>query len=228
MGCYNSITLSYLRSEIMRPITQTLTLSAAVANAVCASQTPLAAGTLTINGANAVSGVYTAPTNPRYLSIKTLANESTKTFTVTGTDRHGNPMTYSTVGAGSATTTVYPVSFNTITSVAVSAATAAAIEVGFAAQGSTGWIPLDRYASSDLGIGIELSSGANLTFTMQSTFADIQAVGFQEWNAAPTSSSVVTGTASAAHTIEYIARAIRFLVNPWTSGTATFTVIQKP
>lgn len=207
---------------------QSITLSAAVGNAVCASQTPAGAGALTINGANASGGVYTAPNStPRYLSITTGANESTKTFTVTGTDRHGNTMVYSTAGAGSATTTVYPVSFNTITSVSVSAATAAAVTVGFAAQGTTAWIPLEQECSATIGIGITLSASANLTFTMQSTYTDVQATGFSEGDAITMNSTVVTGTSAASHTITHIARAIRFLINPWTSGTATFTVIQK-
>jgi hypothetical protein len=212
---------------MQRVTTQSITISAAVGNAVCASQTPADAGYLTIDGANASGGVYTAPTNPRRLSITTAANESAKTFTITGTDRNGNPMVYTTAGASSATTTVYTVDFQTITSVYVSAATAGAITIGFAAQGATGWIPLDRHSSPVIGIGIELSTGANLTFTMQSTYDDVQVKGFQEWDAYAIASAVVTGTASAAHTITHIARAIRFVVNPWSLGTATFTVIEK-
>ena len=212
---------------MQRVTTQTLTISAADDDSVCESQTPSGAGYLTINGANTSGGVYTAPTNPRYLNIKTAAAENTKTFTITGTDRNGNPLVYSTAGAGSATTTVYTVCFQTITSVTVSDATTGAITMGFAAQGSTGWIPLDRHSSPTIGIGVELSTSANLTFTMQSTYDDVQAVGFQEWDAYPIASAVVTGTASAAHTIVHVARAIRFVVNPWVIGTATFTVIEK-
>jgi len=212
---------------MQRVTTQSLTISAAVANAVCLSQTPSGAGAMLVNGANTSGGVYTAPTNPRYLNIVTAADEHLKTFTITGTDRNGQPMVYSTVGASSATTTVYPVSFQTITSVTVDAATTGAITMGFAAQGSTGWIPLDQHSSPTIGIGIELSTSANLTFTMQSTYDDVQAKGFQEWDAYAIASAVVTGTASAAHTITHVARAIRFLVNPWSGGTATFTVIEK-
>lgn len=79
---------------MQRVTTQTLTISAAVDNAVCTSQTPAGAGFLDIDGANTSGGVYTAPTNPRHLTIKTAAAENTKTFTITGTDRHGNPMVY--------------------------------------------------------------------------------------------------------------------------------------
>jgi hypothetical protein len=211
----------------MRPITKSLTLSAAVGNAVCASQTPLAAGELTINGANAAGGIYTAPLDtPRHLSIVTLGNEAGKTFTIVGTDRNDAAMTFSTAGAGSATTTVYPVAFNTITSVSVSGATAAAITVGFAAASHTGWMPLDRYGSETLGIHVALSTGAALTFTMQSTIDDVQS-GLAENRMAFVDSAVVTGTASAIHTIDHAVTAIRFLVNGYTTGTATFTVLQK-
>jgi hypothetical protein len=55
----------------------------------------------------------------------------------------------------------------------------------------------------------------------------VQVKGFQEWDAYAIASAVVTGTASAAHTITHVARAIRFVVNPWSLGTATFTVIEK-
>jgi hypothetical protein len=212
-----------------RLITQSITLSAAVGNAVCASQTPSGAGALTINGASATGGVYTAPSNtPRHLSITTAADESAKTFTITGTDRNGAAMTFATAGAASATTTVYPVAFNTITSVTVSAATAGAITVGYAAAAHTGWIPLDRYASEVVGIQAKLTTGASLTFTLQSTMDDVQADGFYEQFALATNSSTVTGTASAIYTIDTAATAIRFLVNSWSMGGVTFTVSQRP
>jgi len=212
----------------MRPITQTLTLSAAVGNAVCASQTPSGAGALIINGANATGGVYTAQNGtPRHLTITTNANESTKTFTITGTDRHGAAMSFVTVGASSATTTTYPVAFNTITSVTVSAATAGAITIGFAAASHTGWIPLDRYAGEDVGIQIELSAGAGLTFTLQKTLDDLQAHEFVESDAVAFNDTTVTGTASAMHMIDLAATGVRFLVTGWTAGSATFTVYQK-
>ncbi len=212
-----------------RPITQTITLSAAVGNAVCASQTPLAAGSLAINGANSAAGVYTAPLNtPRHLIITTAANESTKTFTITGTDRNGSEMTYSTSGAASATTTVYPVNFKTITGVSVSAATAGAITVGFAAAANTGWIPVDRYSEDEFGVGVVLSSDAALTWTLQTTMDDLQAAGMKESAINYLSSGTIGGMASAQHTVSQVVTGIRFLVNAWTGGTATFTVLQKP
>jgi hypothetical protein len=212
----------------MRPITQSLTFRAAVGNAVCASQTPSGAGALTINGANATAGVYTAPDNtPRHLTITTNGNESTKTFTVTGTDRHGAAMSFSTLGASSATTTTYPIAFNTITSVTVSAATAAAVTIGFAAASHTGWIPLDRYTGEDVGIQVHLSTGAGLTFTLQKTMSDLQSAGFAESDAVVTNDATVTGTASAMHMIDLTATGVRFLVTSFTAGTGTFTVYQK-
>lgn len=212
-----------------RMITQTITLSAAVGNAVCASQTPTGAGALTINGANASGGVYTAPNStPRHLSITTAANESAKTFTITGTDRNGAAMTYSTLGADTATTTVYPVNFNTITSVTVSAATAGAITVGFAAAANTGWVPLDRHSSDVIGLSAKLTTDAGLTFTLQTTTADLQAAGVNENDVLCLNSSEFASNANTHKTLSLSATGIRFLINGWTAGGVTFTVLQKP
>lgn len=211
-----------------RITTQTITLSAAVGNAVCASQTPAGAGAMTINGANASGGVYTAPNStPRHLSITTAADESAKTFTIVGTDRNGAAMTYATAGASSATTTVYPVNFNTITSVTVSGATTGAITIGFAAAANTGWIPLDRFAKPEIGLSAQLTVDAGLTYTLQTTNADLQASGFNEQSALAVSNSAFALNASHQTTVSVVATGIRFLVNGWTSGGVTFTVVQR-
>lgn len=211
-----------------RPITQTITLSAAVGNAVCASQTPLAAGAMLINGANTSGGVYTAALGtPRHLSITTNANEAGKTFTFVGTDRNGAAMTFATAGAASATTTVYPINFQTITGVTVSAATSGAITVGFAAAANTGWIPLDRYSDDEIGLSAKLTNDAGLTFTLQTTTADLQASGVNENDALSVNSSDFASNGNTHKTMSLIATGIRFLINGWSIGGVTFTVIQK-
>lgn len=211
-----------------RPITQTITLSAAVGNAVCASQTPLAAGALLINGANTSGGVYTAHLGiPRHLSITTNANESTKLFTITGTDRNGAAMSYATYGAASATTTIYPINFKTITGITVSAATAGAITIGFAQAATTGWIPLDRFSSDEIGLSAKLTNDAGLTFTLQTTTADLQASSQNENDALSDNSSEFASNGNTHKTLSLVATGIRFLINGWTIGGVTFTVIQK-
>tara|TARA_R100000231_G_scaffold139352_1_gene120300 strand:+ start:839 stop:2725 length:1887 start_codon:yes stop_codon:yes gene_type:complete len=100
---------------------------------VCASQTPSGSGNLTINGALASSGsvnfTTAASEQPRQVTFFGTGDESGKTFTITGTDFLGAAQTEEVTGPNNTTvsSTKY---FNTITQIAVSAGTAAAIEVG--------------------------------------------------------------------------------------------------
>ena len=96
---------------------------------ICASQTPSGAGNMTINGALATSGAVTMDV-PRCVSVYGTGNESGKTFLFTGTDEYGQTMSELVTGPNN--TTVYGAkAFWTITSVYASAATAAAVEIGF-------------------------------------------------------------------------------------------------
>ncbi len=100
---------------------------------VCASQTPSGSGNLTINGALASGGsvnfTTAASEQPRQVTFFGTGDESGKTFTITGTDFLGAAQTEEVTGPNNTTvsSTKY---FNTITQIAVSAGTAAAIEVG--------------------------------------------------------------------------------------------------
>ena len=70
----------------MQPIVKIVgPLAAADADGICASQTPLAAGALTINGALATGGVATIAV-PARITITSAGNDSTNTFVVVGTD----------------------------------------------------------------------------------------------------------------------------------------------
>jgi VCBS repeat-containing protein len=210
-----------------RPTTQTITLSAAVANAVCASQTPGGAGALTINGANASGGVYTAPNStPRHITITSGSNESAKTFTITGTDRNGRVISTTTTGPNATTKTI-TINFNTITGISIDAASVGAITVGFTTSADTAWIPLDRYSGPEIGLGAVLTSDAGMTFTLQTTNADLQASGFKETDATAISNSDFALNASLNRTVSLVASGIRFAITGWTLGTATFTVLQK-
>lgn len=100
---------------------------------VCASQTPGGSGNLTINGALADSGsvnfTTSAAQQPRQVTITGTGNESGKNFTITGTNSSGVALVEVVAGPNNSTvnSTGY---FNTITQIAVSAGTAAAITVG--------------------------------------------------------------------------------------------------
>ena len=105
--------------------------TAADADGVCQSQTPAAGGeqALTINGALSSGGVATFVA-ARFITIASAADDSARTFTVTGTDVNGNVQTE--VIAGPATTVTGTLYFRTVTEVLVDDDTAGAITVGMA------------------------------------------------------------------------------------------------
>jgi hypothetical protein len=105
--------------------------TAADPDGVCQSQTPAAGGVqnLTINGALSSGGVATFVA-ARFITIASAADDSARTFTVTGTDVNGRVQTE--VIAGPATTVTGTRYFRTVTQVSVDGNTAGAITVGMA------------------------------------------------------------------------------------------------
>jgi hypothetical protein len=105
--------------------------TAADPDGVCTSQTPAAGGEqdLTIDGALSSGGVATF-TAARFITIASAADDSARTFTVTGTDVNGAVQTETIAGpAITVTGTSY---FRTVTQVTVDDDTAGAITVGMA------------------------------------------------------------------------------------------------
>ena len=121
--------------------TASIVMTAASATAVCASQTPGAAGAMTINGGSASGGVATLSAARRLLAT-TTGNETGKTIVYQGTDRGGLPIT-ETVALPNAGTVYTLQDFLTVTSAVISAAAAAAITIGTNTIASTRWIKLD-------------------------------------------------------------------------------------
>ena len=167
----------------MRPVTVTVgPLAAASLTAICLSQTPAAAGNLTINGALAVTtttgisvtgSVLTTTTavmdTPRRVVITTTANESAKTFTITGTDWNNNTITEVITGPN-ISTAVSNLDFRTVTSIAISAAAAGAITVGTNNTASSGWVRFDDYTLSQA--AIQCTVNGTVTYTVQQTLQD--------------------------------------------------------
>lgn len=105
------------------------------ADGISTSQTPGAAGNLTITGALATTGVATLGYN-RKVTITSAGNDSGRTFTITGTDEFGNAQTEDITGPN-ITTVTGTKDFLTVTQVAIDAASAGAITVGAAAESGT-------------------------------------------------------------------------------------------
>lgn len=89
-------------------------------------------------------------------------------------------------------------------------------------------IPLDQYISPfNLGLGVSLSAGASLTYTVQHTFDDIFSPTFDPATANWFShATMVNKTTSFDGNYAYPVTAIRLNVTVYTSGSATMTVVQ--
>jgi len=150
----------------MRPITATVgPLAAASANNIALSQTPGAAGGLTLNGA-LVSGGVAILDNPRRVLITTA--DTTHSFTVTGATPTGAVISEV---VGPITTSAFTAQdFKTVTSVIINGAATAAVTVGTNGIASTPWVRLDEWASPPVGIQCDVTGTVN--YTVQSTYDD--------------------------------------------------------
>lgn len=102
------------------------------------------------------------------------------------------------------------------------------IRVSVAAQAASAVVPLDSYnASFNVGIGVVLSAGSTLTFTVQYTYDDANATGFDPATATWFSLTALAGkTANTDAPLTTPVTAVRLSVTAYTSGRATMTVIQ--
>lgn len=143
----------------MRPVTASVgPLTAATANNIALSQTPGAAGALTINGSLATGGVATL-SNPQHIKITTT--DTTTTFTVVGTTPTGSLLTETLIAVGgSATSTL---DYSKVTSIRVNQGTTAAVTVGTSGVGSTPWVRTDEWADSNVSIQCDASGTVNYT-----------------------------------------------------------------
>lgn len=143
----------------MRPVTASVgPLTAATANNIALSQTPGAAGALTLNGALATGGVATLSSPQR---IKITTADTTTTFTVVGTTPTGSLLTETLIAVGgSATSTL---DYSTVTSIKVNQGTTAAVTVGTSGIGSTPWVRTDEWADSNVSIQCDVTGTVNYT-----------------------------------------------------------------
>ena len=89
-------------------------------------------------------------------------------------------------------------------------------------------IPLNTYADPfNVGIGCDISAGGSLTYTVEHTFDNVQAPGFNPANATWYSNSILTNiTTDKDGNYSYPVTGIRLNVTAYTSGSVTMTVIQ--
>jgi hypothetical protein len=150
----------------LRPITVTVgPVGTTSATNIAASQTPGAAGNLTLSGALVTAGVANLPTPQRVL-ITTA--DTTTNFTIYGTTPTGSQISESfVVAAGSSYSKL---DYSTVTRIAVNQGTTAAVTVGTNGIASTPWVRLDEWANSYVTIGTDVTGTVN--YTIQGTMDD--------------------------------------------------------
>lgn len=145
-----------------------ITLVTVGATKIATSQTPTGAGNLTLDGALTSGGTYTAADAAHKITIVSAADETARTFVITGTDADGVAQTESVAGvnANTATSTKY---FKTVTSISVDAATAGAITVGIASAVQTRTIQVNTRSSSFQVTNAFVVSGT-INYTLSHTY----------------------------------------------------------
>ena len=211
----------------MREITFSVgPLAAASANAICLSQTPGAAGNLTIAGALASGGVATMDT-PRRVLITAAGNESTKTFTIYGTNWSGQNIS-ETITGPNVSTAQSVLDYATVTRISISAAAAGAITVGTSGVASSQWVMLDHWANAQTAVQAVVSGTANYTIqqtldSTNSTTAPVAPTSVTWFSSAD--AAVVNATASAQSSYAYSPTMVRVTLNSG-SGSVTVKLVQ--
>jgi hypothetical protein len=145
-------------------------VAAAVANNIALAQTLAGAGNLILNGALVAGGVATLDV-PRRVGITAVADETAKTFTVTGTDRFGCTISEVLVGPGVGLTVATTKDYKTVTNIAGSAALAGNVTVGTTQTVSSQWVPIDRTDVYNLGVSVQVGAVVP-TYSVEYTLDD--------------------------------------------------------
>ena len=167
--------------------------------------------------------------NPRRVLITAAANESAKTFTITGIGANGNIV--SEVITGPNTTTAQSVlDYKTVTSITISAAAAGAITgIGTSGVGGSRWVSFDAFAPSM--ISIQCNATGTIDYTLQTTLNDpndpttpITPVNVAWVNSSDT--AVVNATATKQSNFMFAPIYARILINSGT-GSVAATFLQS-
>lgn len=205
---------------------QTLTVAPtnAAANNICTSQTPGAAGPLTLNGALVAGGVATAGA-AQLVTITSAGNDSGNTFTLTGTDADGGAQTETITGPN--TTTVTGVKyFKTVTIVSIGAAAVGALTVGVAANSVSPTLKSVKEPGSDFNMGVGVAVTGTITYSIQHTYDDTVKLATYPvtWF---THGTITAKSAAFDGAYSQPVMGLRIIVTASTTGTATAAFVQS-
>lgn len=203
----------------MRPI-QIVTTSFPIAdgNYLAEAQTPAGAGFLTL--------VASTITPPRYVTITSVGNDTSKTFTVVGVGPNNEPQTEVITGANAGTATGTK-TFAYVESIYVSGATANAVEAGVTQSGYSQWIPLDIYTPNQV-TTISATVSGTVNYSIEYTNEDPFDHSFTHQAVAhPAAGGAFTSaTTSQTHFTTTLMRAVRYKINSG-DGSIRLTITQQ-
>lgn len=218
------------------PIIVSCQLDAADADGIAQSQTPGAAGNLTLNGALVASGVavLTDPGMARQVLVTTAADESAKTITIYGTNASGNPVSETITGpaATTGTTVAY---YQTVTRVTVSAAFTGAVTVGTNGVGSSRIVALNTHIDP-VNFSVTVLVSGTVNYDIEYTYQDPNKPQFDSGGQLPSTNpeagliwfddaNLAGETANQTASVTYPVWGARLKMNSGT-GTATAHFIQ--
>ena len=160
----------------MRPITVTKTLTAASANAIALSQTPVSGTALNLNGASVTAGVATLDSQRR-IALAYGNEAAPRTLTLTGTNDAGATLTeILSIPSGAPGTVATLQDFLTITrALPLGGGWTAAVTLGTSSIGATQWfIPDIDIAPFSIAIGTVIVSGTP-TWSIELPYEDPRA-----------------------------------------------------
>lgn len=209
----------------MQPVIQTIAPTATSTTAICLSQTPASAAAMTLNGALVAAGTtYAQIGAQQYITIDCAGADAGRVFTLVGTGRTGQRITFTMAGAN-AGQTVSTKTLYTLISITPDAATAGAITVGVVAQGRQYPIVPDLLQNPTT-IAVAAVVTGTISYTVQHTFNDPQSGNPDTWtwiNIEDT--NMATATATKDSNYAFPPRAIAILINSGT-GSLVFYVTQ--
>lgn len=185
-------------------------LIAANATLIAASQTPGAAGALTLTSTAVVLDTQ------RRVIITSAGNNSGVTFTITGVNDSGLPRVETVAGANAGVSaSLYD--YRTVTSVTISAASTGAVTVGTNTTGSSDWKLVDsRTASFSMSVACTVTG--TITYGLETTNSSFLAIGNPTAGPFIQATTIAASAASAIWVPAALVRAWRITI---TAGTGT-------
>lgn len=206
-------------------------LASPSANNIATTQTPGAAGNLTLNGALVVNGVAVLD-SPRRVLFTPAGNEASNgtVWTVYGTDWNGSSVSETVVGVNNPTTVATVYDYKTVTQIAVNKAQAGALTVGTNGVASSRPIFLDTFAPAPTAIQVTALGTVNYTVQQSLDNPNTIAGGYTAvtWVNHP-DSALVAATGTAQGNYAYLPFVVRVTLNSESAGVGnsiTMTVIQ--